>query len=290
LPPEEVHFHEVGAVDSIVDIVGACIALELLGKPRVLAAPVIEGVGWVNCAHGRLPVPAPATLAILGARGVGDHPMRRTARTGHPTGAALLAEFVESFEPMTRPGGGEDRLRPRHARQQNPPECAAGGAGEAPANPPSAIRHPHMDWDTDTVAVLETNLDDCTGEVLGHFMEKGDGGGRVGRVPHPGSDEEEPARGAAHVLCIEADADRFSEMILRETTAFGVRRRLAERRKLKRKVKTRFGEVQVKVGLLDGKPVQVAPEYESCRALAAEARVPVRQVFDAALRAARTRG
>ena len=69
-PPEQVHFHEVGAVDSIVDIVGACIGLELLGKPRVLSAPVVEGTGWINCAHGRFPIPAPATLAILGARGV----------------------------------------------------------------------------------------------------------------------------------------------------------------------------------------------------------------------------
>src|SRR5580692_5939722 len=71
LPPDEVHFHEVGAADSIVDIVGACIGLELLGKPRVLAAPVVEGTGWIQCAHGRFPLPAPATLALLGARGIG---------------------------------------------------------------------------------------------------------------------------------------------------------------------------------------------------------------------------
>ena len=100
LPPEKVHFHEVGAVDSIVDIVGACIALEMLGKPRVLAAPVVEGTGWVDCAHGRFPVPAPATLAILGARGIGVTQCDEPHELVTPTGAALLAEFVENFGPM----------------------------------------------------------------------------------------------------------------------------------------------------------------------------------------------
>ncbi len=100
LPPEHVHFHEVGAVDSIVDIVGVCLALEMLGKPRVLASPVIEGVGWVDCAHGRFPVPAPATLAILGARGIGITQCDEPHELVTPTGAALLAEFAEGFEPM----------------------------------------------------------------------------------------------------------------------------------------------------------------------------------------------
>ena len=100
LPADEVHFHEVGAVDSIVDVVGACIALELLGKPRVLAAPVVEGTGWVKCAHGRFPVPVPATLAILGARGIGLTQCDEPNELITPTGAALLAEFAESFGPM----------------------------------------------------------------------------------------------------------------------------------------------------------------------------------------------
>ena len=100
LPPEQVSFHEVGAVDSIIDIVGACIALEMLGKPRVLASPVVEGTGWIDCAHGRLPIPAPATLAILGARGIALSQCDEPNELVTPTGAALLAEFVEAFGPM----------------------------------------------------------------------------------------------------------------------------------------------------------------------------------------------
>ena len=100
LPPEQVNFHEVGAVDSIVDIVGACIALEMLGKPRVLASPVVEGTGWIECAHGRFPIPAPATLAILGARGIPLSQCDEPNELVTPTGAALLAEFVEAFGPM----------------------------------------------------------------------------------------------------------------------------------------------------------------------------------------------
>src|SRR5215471_18658560 len=99
--PEQVHFHEVGAVDSIVDIVGTCIGLEMLGRPRILASPVVEGSGWINCAHGRFPIPAPATLAILGARSIALTQCDEPHELVTPTGAALLAELAEEFAPMT---------------------------------------------------------------------------------------------------------------------------------------------------------------------------------------------
>ena len=98
LPPESVHFHEVGTVDSIVDIVGACIALELLGKPRVISAPVTEGTGWITCAHGKFPIPAPATIAILAARKIPVSQCEERHELVTPTGAAILAEFgIEDF-------------------------------------------------------------------------------------------------------------------------------------------------------------------------------------------------
>lgn len=284
-PPEDVHFHEVGAVDSIVDIVGACIALELLGKPRVLAAAVVEGTGWINCAHGRFPLPAPATLAILGARGVGITQCEEPHELVTPTGAALLAEFVEGFGPMqglvaTKIGYGlgtrDNKTRPNALRAVRGESSTAAGAAD-------------HDWETDTVAVIETNLDDITGEILGHFVEKAFAEGALDVFHTPIQMKKNRPGVLLTVLCAAAEADKFSELLLRETSAFGVRRYAAERRKLKREIvsaKTPFGEVTVKVGTLDGNVVQVAPEYESCRKLAEQAGVPLKQVYEAAVKAA----
>ncbi len=304
LPPERVHFHEVGATDSIVDIVGACIALEMLGKPRVLASPVVEGVGWIDCAHGRFPVPAPATLAILGARGIGVTQCEEPHELVTPTGAALLAEFVESFGPMlglvaSKTGFGlgtrENQTRPNVLRAVLG-ECDArrvtGGRalGAVSRHPSPAIRHP-LDWETDRVAVLETNLDDSNGEILGHFVETALAAGALDAFHTPVQMKKNRPGVVLTVLCAEADADKFSELILRETSAFGVRRTFAERRKLRREfttVKTRFGKVTVKLGRLDGKVVQVAPEFESCKRLAAQARVPLKKIYEAAIKSGKT--
>ncbi len=287
-PPEEVHFHEVGAIDSIVDIVGAAVCLEQLGKPRVLAANPVEGTGWVKCAHGRFPVPTPATLAILGARGVALSQCDEPHELITPTGAALLAEFVEEFGPMQNLvaekigfglGTRDNKTRPNVLR------AILGSV----SNPPSAIRHPQSpDWETDRVAVLETNLDDINAEILGSFVEKALAAGALDVFHTPIQMKKNRPGVLLTLLCGEADGDRFAEMILRETTAFGVRRTVAERRKLRREfttVQTEFGEVTIKLGKLNGKIVQAAPEFESCRAAAERANVPVRMVFDAAVKA-----
>lgn len=282
LPPEEVHFHEVGAVDSIVDIVGACIGLELLGRPRVLAGPVVDGFGWVQCAHGRFPIPAPATLAILGARGISVSQCDEPHELITPTGAALLAELVESFGPMRelvaeRIGYGlgtrENKTRPNVLR-------AILGGSTARAN--------SCDWESDTIAVLETNLDDVSPEVLGHFVEQALAAGALDVFHTPVQMKKNRPGVLLTVLCAEADADPLTVLMLRETSAFGVRRTTAARRKLQREfvaVQTPFGEVAVKLGRLNGVVVQAAPEYESCRKVAAAAEVPLKQVYAAALKA-----
>jgi len=291
MPASKVHFHEVGAVDSIVDIVGGCIALELLGKPTVLASPVTEGVGWVDCAHGRMPVPAPATLAILGARGVGVTQCEEPHELVTPTGAAILAEFAESFGAMA--GLAADRIGFGLGTRDNKtrPNVLRVVLGESALELESESKS-GLDWETDSVAVLETNLDDCTGEVLGHFLDIAMTAGALDVFYVPVVMKKNRPGVLLTLLCVESEADRFSELVLRETTAFGVRRRLSERRKLKReirKVKTKFGVVEVKVGMFGGKVVQVAPEYESCRKLAVKSGVPVRLVHVAAVQSLKIR-
>jgi uncharacterized protein (TIGR00299 family) protein len=283
VPPEQVHFHEVGAVDSIVDIVGACIGLDRLGRPRVRSGPVVEGTGWVRCAHGRMPLPAPATLAILGARGVAISQCEEPHELVTPTGAALLAEFAETFGPMTgvvgaRIGYGlgtrENRTRPNLVRALLW-EDATGAAT--------------WDWETDSVSVLETNVDDLSAEILGHVLEKSLRQGALDAFHTPVQMKKQRPGVLITILCEPTDADRFTELLLTETSAFGVRRTLAERRKLRREwiqVTTPFGTVQVKLGRLGGGVVQVAPEFESCRSVAVQAGVPLKDVYAAAQKAA----
>jgi hypothetical protein len=281
MPPEQVHFHEVGAIDSIADIVAACAALEALGKPRLLSAPVVEGTGWIDCAHGRFPIPAPATLEILSARGVAISQCDEPHELVTPTGAALLAELVESFGPVqgltpARIGYGlgtrENKTRPNVLRVLL---CQDAGSPR--------------DWETDTIVTLQTNLDDFNAEILGRFVEQALAAGALDVFHTPIQMKKNRPGTMLTVLCALSGADRFTEMMLRETSAFGVRRFTTERRKLRReslRVRTSFGEVTVKIGRLDGRVVQVAPEFESCRQIADQAKVPLKQVYEATLRAA----
>jgi pyridinium-3,5-bisthiocarboxylic acid mononucleotide nickel chelatase len=283
MPAEEVHFHEVGAVDSIVDVVGACVALEMLWKPRVVANHVVEGTGFIRCAHGRFPIPTPATLNILGDARIAISQCEEPHELVTPTGAAILAEFVESFGPMRglvaeKVGFGlgtrDNKTRPNVLR------AVLGASQQATAN----------DWETDTVVSLETNLDDCPPEALGRFMERALEAGALDVFYTPVQMKKNRPGVVLTVLCAENGADGFSEMMLRETTAFGVRRTVYERRKLRREVrqiKTRFGNVAVKMGRLNGKVIQASPEYESCRGLAEEKQQPVLVIYREAQAAAR---
>jgi uncharacterized protein (TIGR00299 family) protein len=287
LPPEQVHFHEVGAIDSIVDIVGGCIGLELLGKPRVLASRVIDGNGWVDCAHGRFPIPTPATLAILGAREVPITQCNEPHELVTPTGAALIAELAESFGPMEGLvaqkigfglGSRENKTRPNVLRAVLGDFLVAGD---------------QHDWQSDTIAVLETNLDDINAEILGNFVEAALAQGALDVFHTPIQMKKNRPGVLLTVLCGADQVDKFTELILIETTSFGVRRSTAERRKLRREmteVQTVHGKVAVKIGRLDGRVLQAAPEFESCKKLAALANVPLKSIYEAVERALKVNG
>ncbi len=222
-PPEQVHFHEVGAVDSIVDIVGACIALELLGKPRVLAGNVQEGTGWVKCAHGRFPVPTPATLAILGARGVSISQCDEPHELVTPTGAALLAEFVEHFGPMHNLVAEKIGFGLGTRDNQTRPNVLRAVLGEVKAETSNIehrtsnievasadsriTHHASLGWETDTIAVLETNLDDINSELLGAFVDQALAAGALDVFHTPIQMKKNRPGVLLTVLCAEADGD-----------------------------------------------------------------------------------
>lgn len=288
-PPSEVHFHEVGAIDSIVDVVGACIALDHLGRPQVTAGPVVEGTGFVRCAHGRMPLPAPATLEILAARGVAITQVDEPNELLTPTGAALLAEFAASFGPMSglqprRVGYGvgtrENRTRPNVVRAVLADPTPVPGSGDAAG----------AGWETDTVSILETNLDDVAPEILGHVLGRALQAGALDAFHTPVQMKKNRPGILLTVVCPTDHADRLAALLLTETSAFGVRETTASRRKLAREfrtVSTPLGPVTVKLGRLGGRVVQAAPEFESCRAIADAAGVPLKAVYEAALQALR---
>ena len=279
MPAEKVHFHEVGALDSIVDIVGACICLEQLGRPRVCAAAVVEGHGWVNCAHGRFPIPTAATMEILSARGIPISQCDEPHELITPTGAALLAEFSESFGPMRdlKPqrigyglGSRENKTRPNVLRAV---------IGEQSG---SSRQH---DWETDSVITIEANIDDATGEQIGHVIETAMKLGALDTFVIPLQMKKSRPGSLLTILCETDRADEFTELLLRRTSTFGVRRQLWERRKLRREfgtVETPFGSVSVKTGCLNEEVLHVSPEFESCREAAERHEVPINQVYDAA--------
>ncbi len=277
VPLEKIHFHEVGAVDSIVDIVGACIALETLGVDEVQASPPRLGSGFVETVHGKFPVPAPATLELL--KGLPVQSSSEPVELVTPTGAALLAEFCSRFGPMPAMSIEKIGYGAGTRDLEKTPNVLRVVLGEANAARES---------EGDAVAVIETNIDDMNPQLFGDVMERLLAAGALDvfftsiqmKKNRPGT--------LVTVLCEQNDVDRTAELLLSHTTSFGVRVHEAQRRKLSReivKVATKFGEIEVKLGRLAGKVVSRSPEYESCKQAAAKAGVAMKDVYEEACRA-----
>jgi len=277
---EKVHFHEVGAVDAIVDIFGVCAGLEMLGVERVVASPLPMGSGYVDAAHGRLPVPAPAVVELMQG-----FPVRSCDEEGElttPTGAALAVTLADAFGPMPpmvieKVGYGAGAREGK--RVPNVLRLILGqpaGAGTAEA---------------DVVWLLEANVDDASGETLGAATQALFEAGALDVWLVAATMKK--GRPGVVLACLAAEGlvAAVEEAIFRETPTFGVRRSAVERTKLAREhatVQTPFGPVRVKVGRRGGRVVTASPEYEDCRRLAAERGVGFREVYAAAVEAWRS--
>jgi len=275
IPAAEVHFHEVGAVDSIVDVVGSCAALQALGVERVTSSAVATGTGTVICDHGELPVPAPATVELL--KGIPTRPTAVQAELTTPTGAALLREFVDEFAP---PPAGAPVAQGYGAGSRDEPGRADLLRG--------VIYEPAAAATDERMVVTEAVIDDMTGEIAGELHERLAAAGAVEvALSHVGLKKSRPGLRVT-ALSAPGAAEAVAEAMLRHSTTLGCRRWEVGRRVLERRfaeVETPWGAVRVKLGIMGGETVNAAPEYEDCRRLADEAGVPTKTVFAAALAA-----
>lgn len=302
VPVEQVHFHEVGAVDSIVDTVGVCVGLALLGVERVYASPLPTGHGWVQTQHGPLPVPAPATLALLAEVGapLAPAPPGSVGELVTPTAAALLAELASFTQPpllLRRVGYG---LGQKEFSRLNGLRVWLGEArpddagGQLPAYQ-QAAPHEHGPHDAahETLVELRCNLDDASGELVAYAIERLLAAGALDAWAAPLVMKK--GRPAVQLACLAhaAQLTALAGLILRETPSLGVRWSSVERLATARDwvtATTPWGPVRVKRKLIAGAVAGVAPEYEDCATLAREHDVPLAQVYAAARQASAAPG
>jgi uncharacterized protein (TIGR00299 family) protein len=274
----EVHFHEVGAVDSIVDIVGAVWALEKLGIEQLYASALPLSGGHVRTAHGLLPVPAPATLEILRRVSAPWRPSPAEGEMVTPTGAALLASFAR-FE---QPAIAIERVGYGFGRKQFPwPNCLRVCLGTSQAASSADDDMP----ETDRVGVLECNIDNMSGELLGDLMERLLTSGALDVSYQPLQMKKNRPAVLVSVICQLEDSERLARLMLAETSTLGVRMQQMQRRKAQRsqeQITTPLGPLQIKVKRLGTRVISAAPEYEDCRRLARAQQVPLEEVYELA--------
>jgi pyridinium-3,5-bisthiocarboxylic acid mononucleotide nickel chelatase len=271
----KVHFHEVGAIDSIADIVGSAIGLDLLGVDRIVSSPIVTGSGYVTIAHGRVSVPAPATAELLVDVPLGTSPVASELTT--PTGAAIVSTIADEYGPlpaMTIQAIGYGAGTKDFKEQPNLVWLLVGETGEN-----------HL---ADQVWVLETNLDDISGEMIGHCATL---------LAEAGALDVYTA--AIHMkknrpgvlLSVLAPVDlvaKLEKIIFRETATLGIRRWPVSRHKLERRphtVETEWGPVLGKLAILPDGSASFSPEYEACRLVAAQREIPLKDVYEVARKA-----
>ena len=275
---EKVHFHEVGAVDAMVDIVCASVGAEALGADEIICSPLNVGGGSVSCAHGTFPVPAPATVELLK-----DAPVYSTgvqAELVTPTGAAIvktLAKRFSAFPEMTIEKSGYGAGTREFPGLPNVVRLTIGEAAPKLATKTTS----------EIVTVLEANLDDLNPQVFGYVMDRLLEEGALEAFGVPVQMKKSRPGTLLTVLCKPEDASKLTRLIFTETTTLGVRRRDEVRQTLARRwenVRTQWGEVRIKIASMNGTVTNYAPEYEDCRRIATEHHVPLKTVMQEASR------
>jgi uncharacterized protein (TIGR00299 family) protein len=278
-PVEQVHFHEVGAVDAIIDVVGAAIGFELLGIERFVASPLHVGSGTVDMDHGRYPVPPPAVAELL--KGVPFYSTDIVGELVTPTGAAIITTVCAGYGPipqlkLERAGYGAG------TREYNKfPNALRVLVGEEE----SSLTAKSMKSADERLWMIETNMDDISPQILGHVMERAFDLGALDCYFTSVQMKKNRPGVLLTILCREEQRATLSELLFSETTTLGIRAYEVERRALERRivtVETQYGPIDVKVAQLNGHIIKEMPEYEQCRQAAREANVPLRIVEEAA--------
>jgi uncharacterized protein (TIGR00299 family) protein len=273
---ERIHFHEVGAVDSIVDVVGACIGFELLGIERFAASALHVGSGTVEMAHGRFPVPPPAVAELL--RGAPIYSTDIVGELVTPTGAAIVGALCEGFGAIPRMRLLSTGYGAGTREYKGFPNVLRVLVGEAETGGEAALT-------PEVLTVLESNIDDVSPQVLGHLMEQAFACGALDcYFTHVQMKKNRPGV-LVSILCRSPEREALCELLFTETTTLGVRRHEVERLALEREfvtVQTEFGAIALKTARLRGRVLGGTPEFEQCREAALRAGVPLRVVQEAA--------
>jgi uncharacterized protein (TIGR00299 family) protein len=271
---ERIHFHEVGALDAIIDVVGACIGFELLGIERFVCSELHVGSGMVEMAHGRFPVPPPAVAELLK-----DAPVYSTDIRGElvtPTGAAIISAVCQQFGPLPKMTIGRTGYGAGTREYQNFPNVLRLMVGDDATGEASG---------DERLIVVETNIDDMSPQLYGYVMERALALGALDCYFTPVQMKKNRPGVLVSILCRLSELDSMCELLLTETTTLGVRFYEVLRRALARErvsVETEFGPIDVKVARLNGRIVKQMPEYEQCRAAALKANVTLQAIEQAA--------
>jgi hypothetical protein len=276
-PVEQVHFHEVGALDAIIDVVGAAIGFELLKIDRFVSSSLHVGSGTVEMDHGRYPVPPPAVAELL--KGVPFYSTNILGELVTPTGAAIITTVCADYGPIPQMKLEQTGYGAGTREYENFPNALRILIGEEASGRASAEAADERLW------MIETNMDDISPQILGHVMERAFDLGALDCYFTSVQMKKNRPGVLLSILCRDEQRATLSELLFSETTTLGIRAYEVERRALERRivtVETQYGPIDVKVAQLNGHVVKEMPEYEQCRRAAREANVPLRVVEEAA--------